>query len=132
YLTTSEQSPFEQHLYRMPIEGGAREKLTSRVGGNSGTWSPDESMIAVVSSTSNRPPELFIQPNRAGAQMSQLTTSPSKEWLAFNWIVAVIVMVPASDGIKVPARIYRPKDGKARPNGAAVGCGHRAGYLADA
>jgi dipeptidyl aminopeptidase/acylaminoacyl peptidase len=129
FLTTSEQSPFEQHLYRMPIEGGAREKLTSRVGGNSGVWSPDESMIAVVSSTSNRPPELFIQPNRAGARMSQLTTSPSKDWLAFNWIVPEIVMVPASDGIKVPARIYRPKDVKASANGAAVIFVHGAGYL---
>jgi dipeptidyl aminopeptidase/acylaminoacyl peptidase len=129
YLTTSEQSPFEQHLYRMSIEGGAREKLTSRIGGNSGVWSPDETMIAVVSSTSNRPPELFIQPNRAGAQMSQLTTSPSKEWLAFNWIVPEIVMVPASDGIKVPARIYRPKDVKASGNGAAVIFVHGAGYL---
>jgi dipeptidyl aminopeptidase/acylaminoacyl peptidase len=129
YLTTSEQSQFEQHLYRMSIEGGAREKLTSRVGGNSGVWSPDESMIAVISSTSNRPPELFVQPNRAGVQMSQLTTSPSKEWLAFNWIVPEIVMVPASDGIKVPARIYRPKDMKASGNGAAVIFVHGAGYL---
>jgi len=129
YLTTSEQSPFEQHLYRMSIEGGAREKLTSRVGGNSGVWSPDESMIAVISSTSNRPPELFVQPNRAGVQMAQLTTSPTKEWLAFNWIVPEIVMVPASDGIKVPARIYRPKDVKASGNGAAVIFVHGAGYL---
>ena len=129
YLTTSEQSPFEQHLYRMSIEGGAREKLTSRVGGNSGVWSPDESVIAVISSTSNRPPELFVQPNRAGVQMAQLTTSPTKEWLAFNWIVPEIVMVPASDGIKVPARIYRPKDVKASGNGAAVIFVHGAGYL---
>ena len=28
YLTTSEKSPFEQHFYRMPIDGGAREQLT--------------------------------------------------------------------------------------------------------
>jgi len=38
-------------------------------------------------------------------------------------------MVPASDGIKVPARIYRPKDMKASPNGAAVLFVHGAGYL---
>jgi len=39
------------------------------------------------------------------------------------------VMVPASDGIKVPARIYRPKDVKASANGAAVLFVHGAGYL---
>ena len=62
YLTTSEQSPFEQHLYRMPVDGGAREKLTARVGGHTGVLSPDETMVADVFSTSNRPPELFVQP----------------------------------------------------------------------
>ena len=38
-------------------------------------------------------------------------------------------MIPASDGVKVPARIYRPKDMKAQPNGAAVIFVHGAGYL---
>jgi dipeptidyl aminopeptidase/acylaminoacyl peptidase len=129
YLTTSEESPFEQHMYRMPVTGGAREKLTTRAGGHTGVLSPDESMIADVFSTANRPPELFVQQNRAGAEASQLTVSPTKEWLAFNWIVPEIVMVPASDGIKVPARIYRPKDMHASANGAAVLFVHGAGYL---
>jgi dipeptidyl aminopeptidase/acylaminoacyl peptidase len=129
YLTTSEESPFEQHFYRMSVNGGAREKLTSRVGGHTAVLSPDESMIADVYSQSNRPPELFLQQARAGAQASQVTTSPTKEWLAFNWVTPEIVMVPASDGIKVPARIYRPKDMKASANGAAVIFVHGAGYL---
>ena len=129
YLTTSEASPFEQHMYRMPVGGGAREKLTSKVGGHTGVLSPDESSIADVYSSSNRPPELFVQASRAGAEAAQLTTSPTKEWLAFNWIVPEIVMVPASDGIKVPARIYRPKDMHASGNGAAVLFVHGAGYL---
>jgi dipeptidyl aminopeptidase/acylaminoacyl peptidase len=129
YLTTSEESPFEQHFYRMPVTGGAREKLTTTVGGHTAVLSPDESMIADVYSSSNRPPELFIQQNRAGAPASQLTESPTKEWLAFDWIVPEIVMVPASDGVKVPARIYRPKDMHATPNGAAVIFVHGAGYL---
>jgi len=29
YLTTSEESPFEQHFYRTPVTGGAREKPTA-------------------------------------------------------------------------------------------------------
>src|SRR5882757_3310496 len=29
YLTTSEVSPYERHLYGMPAEGGARKKITS-------------------------------------------------------------------------------------------------------
>ena len=32
YLHTNEVSPFEQHLYRMPVTGGAMEKITSKSG----------------------------------------------------------------------------------------------------
>ena len=86
-------------------------------------------MIADVYSSANRPPELYIQPNKAGATASQITTSPTKEWLAFPWLKPEIVMVPASDGIQVPARIYRPKEMNARANGAAVIFVHGAGYM---
>ncbi|HYV99352.1 MAG TPA: alpha/beta fold hydrolase, partial [Gemmatimonadaceae bacterium] len=129
YLTTSEPTPFEQHFYRMSIDGGARTKITSRVGGHNATLSPDESMIADVYSSGNRPPELFIMPNRAGAEMSQITTSPTAEWLSFPWIAPPIVMISASDGKDVPAQIYKPSDFKAKPNGAAVIFVHGAGYL---
>jgi dipeptidyl aminopeptidase/acylaminoacyl peptidase len=39
------------------------------------------------------------------------------------------VRIRASDGVQVPARIYRPRDVGARPNGAAVIFVHGAGYL---
>jgi len=140
YLTTSEKSPFEQHVYRMPVAGGAREQITTRTGSNDAVLSPDELTLAVVHSESNRPPELFVMPNRpapaarngaakADDGMVQLTVSPTKEWLAGPWLDPEIVMIPASDGVQVPARIYRPKDLGAQPNGAAVIFVHGAGYL---
>jgi dipeptidyl aminopeptidase/acylaminoacyl peptidase len=86
-------------------------------------------MLADVYSEANRPPELFIERNEPGAQMSKLTTSPTAAWLAFDWIKPQIVMVPASDGVQVPARIFRPSDVGAKPNGAAVIFVHGAGYL---
>jgi dipeptidyl aminopeptidase/acylaminoacyl peptidase len=129
YLATSEHSPFELHFYRMPVAGEARERITTRPGGHTVTLSPDEQWIADVHSTANRPPELFLMRNRAGAEAAQLTTSPTANWLGFNWIVPEIVMIPASDGVKVPARIYRPKDMGATPNGAGAIFVHGAGYL---
>jgi len=128
-LHTNEASPFEQQFYRMRVTGGARERITTAVGGHDVTVSPAGTMLADVFSTANRPPELFIAPSRAGAPMSQLTTSPTKEWLSFPWIKPAIVMIPASDGVQVPARIYRPQDMGATPNGAGVISVHGAGYL---
>jgi acetyl esterase/lipase len=129
YLTSSEGSPYEQHFFQMPVTGGARTRLTGGKGGHNVTLSPDQTMMADVFSTSNRPPELFVQRAVAGAPASQLTVSPTAEWLAFGWKIPEIVDIPASDGVKVPARIYRPQEWSAAPNGAAVIFVHGAGYL---
>ncbi len=128
-LHTSEASPFLRQAYRMPIGGGARQRITNGEGGHSITISPDGRLIADVFSTANRPPEIFVMANRPAAAMAQLTTSPTAEWLSFKWIKPEIVMIPASDGKQVPARIYRPSDMGAQPNGAAAIFVHGAGYL---
>jgi len=129
YLHTSEESPFEQQFYRMSINGGARTQITKMSGGHTVLASPNEMLLADVYSTSNRPPELYVMRNQPGAAETRLTLSPTAEWLSFPWLVPEIVMVPASDGVQVPARIYRPKDMNAQPNGAAVIFVHGAGYL---
>jgi dipeptidyl aminopeptidase/acylaminoacyl peptidase len=128
-MHTSEVSPFERHFYRMAVTGGARERLTREKGGHTVTMSPDGSMLADVFSTANRPPELFVKRAAANAELAQLTTSPTADWLAFGWKTPEIVRIPASDGVQVPARIYRPSDMGARPNGAGVIFVHGAGYL---
>jgi dipeptidyl aminopeptidase/acylaminoacyl peptidase len=128
-IHTSESSPFEQHFYRMPVTGGPRERITTRVGSHQVIVSPDGSLLADVFSAANRPPELFVMPNRPAGAMTQLTTSPTAEWLAFKWLLPEIVRIPASDGVQVPARIYRPNDVGARPNGAGVIFVHGAGYM---
>ncbi len=129
YLRTNEPSPAEEQFYRMSVNGGPREKITSKSGRHIVTVSPDGSMLADVYSFVNRPPDLFLMQNKAGAEMSQLTLSPSKEWLSFPWIAPELVMIPASDGMMVPAHIYRPKDMNAQSNGAGVIFVHGAGYL---
>jgi len=129
YLHTSEESPYERQFYRMPVAGGARERLTTLKGGHTVIVSPSERLLADLYSTANRPPELYLMANRAGAAESQLTVSPTAEWLSFHWIVPEIVQIRASDGAMVPARLYRPADMGAQPNGAGVIFVHGAGYL---
>jgi len=136
-LHTSEASPYERHAYLMPVGAAVTSRptvlpsyrLTTDTGGHTVTLSPDGTRLADVFSTANRPPELFLQAARAGAPRSRLTTSPTAEWLRYPWIVPEIVDIPGSDGVAVPARIYRPADLGARPNGAAVIFVHGAGYL---
>jgi len=128
YLTTSEESPFVRKLYKMSVDGGARVEITKEHGGHTVEISPDGSKLADVFSESNVPPELFIT-DANGGNRSQLTVSTTPEFRSYKWIKPTIVRIPASDGIGVPARVYRPQDVGAKPNGAAVMFVHGAGYL---
>jgi dipeptidyl aminopeptidase/acylaminoacyl peptidase len=128
WLHTSEESPFVTHFYRMPATGGAREQLTRDHGGHRVVVSPDGKRIADVYSQANVPPELFVATLNDAAR-ARLTTSTSAAFRAGTWIKPAIVKFRASDGVDVPARIYKPQDVGAQPNGAAVIFVHGAGYL---
>jgi dipeptidyl aminopeptidase/acylaminoacyl peptidase len=124
-LQTNEGSPYEMHAYRMPVDGGPRERLTTMTGRYDFTLSPDGRQLAALFSTSNRPPEVVLQQAAPGADARRITHSPTEEWLAYPWREAEIIEIPASDGARVPAIIHRPEN----PNGAAVLFVHGAGYL---
>jgi len=127
FLTTSEGSLYERHLYAMSASGGARTRITTEPGNHEAVVSPDDKWIADVFSYTNRPPELFSLENRAGSQARKLTTSPAPEFFKYAWRDVPIVEVPARDGVRVPARIYKPAN--YRPGGPAVIFVHGAGYL---
>lgn len=127
YLTTSEGSPFERHLWVLDPASGEKRKLTSTPGQHEVAMSPDEKVMADVYSYSNKPPEVYLQEVGRTGPAQQITTSPSPEFLAQKWVEPPIVEIPARDGKKVPGRLYRPAN--ARPNGPAVVFVHGAGYL---
>jgi dipeptidyl aminopeptidase/acylaminoacyl peptidase len=130
YFTSSEGDLGQRHLYSMPANGGARTRITAMPGNNEATISPDETTLAIVRSHSNRPPELYIAPNRPDASASeikQVTTSPIDEFFGYNWIEPPVVTYKARDGAEVHARLYKP--GKWQKGGPAVIFVHGAGYL---
>ncbi len=130
YFTSSEGSFFERNLYSMSFDGGARTKHTSMRGNNQATVSPDDSKLAIVRSFANKPPELYIAPNKLGtteAEIKQVTNSPTDEWKSYNWITPPIVEIKARDGATVYGRLYKPANYK--KGGPAVIFVHGAGYL---
>ena len=127
YLTTNETSPHEQHFYHMSSAGGPMTKITSIPGGHQVSVSPDEQQLAVRYSYTNKPWELYVMPNEAGANMTQLTTSTTSEFNSYGWIDSEIIRFKASDGKDIPATLYKPT--AIKNNGAAVIFVHGAGYL---
>ncbi len=130
YITANKEGFADVHFYTMPIGGGEMTRVTDTAGRQDVTVSPDGKWLAISHSTANHPPELFVQENRAGREMRQITESTSEEWRRGNWIKPEIVMIPARDGVMLPARVYRPTGNVAaegeRP---AVVFVHGAGYL---
>ncbi|HMG14350.1 MAG TPA: prolyl oligopeptidase family serine peptidase, partial [Saprospiraceae bacterium] len=125
YITSNKESPFEHHFYKMSVKGGEMKKITYLVGNNDVTMSPDEKYLAIRYSYANKPWELYLMENKAGAKMEQITKSTTKEFDRYNWRVPEIINILASDGAPVPARIYKP----AKSNKAAIIFVHGAGYL---
>jgi dipeptidyl aminopeptidase/acylaminoacyl peptidase len=130
YLTSSEGSPFERNLYSMSFDGGARTRLTSMPGNNQAVVSPDQTKLAIVRSFANKPPELYIAPNKTGvteSEVKQITNSPTDEWLSHKWITPPIINFKARDGATVYGRLYKPANFK--KGEPAVVFVHGAGYL---
>jgi dipeptidyl aminopeptidase/acylaminoacyl peptidase len=134
YITTSEVHPGERHVYTLSVDGGARTRLTALAGSNEATVSPDESALGLVRSYSNKPPEVYLMPNRPGAEAKQVTTTPTAEWRSFNWIDPKIITYAARDGVAVHARVFTPEmlGGRRDPAHPAVIFVHGAGYLQNA
>lgn len=128
YITTNEVHPGEKHLYRLPLTGGKAEKLTSMTGAHEIEISPDEKWIAFRYSYSNKPWELFLVENKAGAKPTQITNSLTEEFKLYPWRDPELVTFKTGDHATAYARLYKPKN----PNGAAVVFVHGAGYLQNA
>jgi dipeptidyl aminopeptidase/acylaminoacyl peptidase len=71
-----------------------------------------------------------VQENRPGQELTRLTTSPSPDFAQYAWKDVPIVMITARDGVKVPARMFKPAN--YRKGGPAVIFVHGAGYLQNA
>ncbi|WP_435412846.1 alpha/beta fold hydrolase [Psychroserpens mesophilus] len=126
FIISNKVSPHEHHFYHLPSKGGKMTQITTRKGGHEVTVSPDEKQLAIRYSYSNKPWELFVMPNKAGAKMIQLTESTTDEFKSYNWIDSEIINFTARDGAEVPATLYTPDSDK--KNGAAIIFVHGAGY----
>lgn len=128
-LSSNEGSPFNEHAWRMNLDGSDRRALTHGAGRYAASFSPDGARVALVHDVSNRPPELYLADGTDLMAMTAVTDSPTATWKSFPWIQPEIVHFAAEDGTQVPARIYRPADLGAQGNGAGVIFVHGAGYL---
>jgi dipeptidyl aminopeptidase/acylaminoacyl peptidase len=131
YIITNEVHPGEQQFYRLTIADGKKERITTMPGAYQVTVSPDEKYLAVLYSYSTKPWELYLQENKPGGKIEQITNkAQSDEFRSYSWRDPEVITFTASDGAQVYARIYKPVNPD--PNKPAVLFVHGAGYLQNA
>jgi len=134
YFTANKIHPGDRQLYRMPIEGGKFEQLTSMTGNNEVSISPDEKYFAIRYSYSNKPWEVYLIKNPVFTEnpekAMQITHSTTKEFENYKWREPQNITFKAEDGAMVQARLYTP-EGSVK-NKAAIIFVHGAGYLQNA
>jgi dipeptidyl aminopeptidase/acylaminoacyl peptidase len=131
YINTNEVHPGEQQFYRLTIATGKQERLTTMTGSNQVTISPDEKYLAILYSYINKPWELYLQENKAGGRIEQITDkAQSAEFKTYNWREPEVITFTARDGATVYARLYKPAN--PAPSKPAVLFVHGAGYLQNA
>jgi dipeptidyl aminopeptidase/acylaminoacyl peptidase len=127
YFTANMEHPGVTDFYSIPVSGGKPVKITSMKGGNDVTLSPDEKWLAIRYSYSNKPWELYLQPNKPGAKAVQVTNSVTPEFQSYPWRDPEIITFKNRYGNDVYARQYLPKHPD--PAKPAVIFVHGAGYL---
>jgi len=127
YFNANINHPGDYQFYRLPVNGGNIVRLTSMKGDNEVQLSPDERWLAIHYSYTNKPWELYLQPNRPGAKAIQITNSTTKEFNSYAWRDAPIVTFKNRYGSNVYARLYVSKNPD--PAKPAIIFVHGAGYL---
>lgn len=127
YISANKEHPGITHFYKLSVNGGEMVQLTMMKGGNEITMSPDEKWLAINYSYMDKPWELYIQPNKPGAQAIQITKSTTTEFDSYKWRQPDLVSFKNRYGADVYARVYPATN--PHPNKPAVVFVHGAGYL---
>ena len=130
YVLTTEGRPGSRRLWRMNLDGSDRRLLTPDPGACAPVFAPDMRRAAVLVSRITHPAELYLL-DLAGdpALRGPLTESTPRAFRSWSWVEPQAVSFEASDGARVRAHVFRPRDFGVRPNGAGVIFIHGAGYL---
>jgi dipeptidyl aminopeptidase/acylaminoacyl peptidase len=130
YITANKTHPGNRDFYHLQISDGKLIPILTKDGFHDVVVSPDEKQLVVRYSASNLPWELYLTENKSNGTWTRLTYSTSKDFNAISWIKPEVITIPASDGVPVYARLYKPE--ASQSNGAAVLFVHGAGYLQNA
>lgn len=128
YFRSNAKRPSSYDIYRVNYTGQL-QKITDLGGVTSFDISSGSNQLALLHSTIDHPPEVYLQNLDSKAPPIRLTYTASKEFESISWTKPAIVQIPSTHAeIKIPAKLYSPP-ASIKSNGSAVVFIHGAGYM---
>jgi dipeptidyl-peptidase 4 len=107
FFTAAKDSPLERPLYRVPLEGGAIERVTPEDGFHTVTVSPDGRLMVDVHDSLRQPPRALLR-EASGRTLRVLDPNDDPEPAALGLHPPEMVTLPAGDGTTLYGALYRP------------------------
>jgi len=107
YFAANRESPVERHIYRVSLDGGDIERLSSQPGWHAAVLSRDGNLLALTSSALERAPRIDLV---STSDLSRRPIFAETGMNAFELGLAVpeVVTLPAEDGTPLYGLVYSP------------------------
>ena len=97
YFQSTQESPVERHLYRVSLDGGDPEQLTSEPGWHGGVLSKDGNRLLVIHSSRAHAPTVTLVELATGARAA-IFTNEGADAATLGFQVPEVVTLPAPEG----------------------------------
>jgi len=109
YFSATREGPTQRHIYRVSLDGGEVEQLTTRAGVHGGALSPDGSMLLRFDSSRSFAPRVTLVEADSGAPLATLFANDGATAEELGLTPPELVTLPAADGAtELHGAIYWP------------------------
>ena len=119
YFTAAKDSPLERPVYRVPLAGGAVERLTPEAGWHTPAFSRDGRLFVDVHDSALLPPKALLR-DASGRLLRPLEARADPEVRALGLRPPQFVEVKGDDGTTLHGALYLPPDSGGRRHPALV------------
>jgi len=131
FYRANQKHPGIYEIYQININSAEVTAMTDLGGNNFYQLSPDNSKLLISHSTTNMPPELYVEAVDNKPEAVRLTHTVSDAFLAMPWSVPNVVAIKSSNQAEpIYSKVYLPEGyDSVNQKNKAVMFSHGAGYL---
>jgi dipeptidyl-peptidase-4 len=107
FISATEHSPIEEHVYRVALADGAFERLSGRAGTHSARFNPTYELFLDRWSDIATPPQLLLT-DAEGNELRVVDANPAPELPSTELGEVSFLQVPARDGYLMEAMLIKP------------------------